>query len=132
MMLYCLSTSEENVTQHIFVFNFLDILLDKKLFDSAHFCPTSRILAFFPSHDRNLILRVEIHLKCLSKEGRNVHTGRSQKTPSLSPSPSSAVPTCVFQAIGIITCMFQAMNIIGICSQVVLSLLVTDLKSLTC
>lgn len=115
------------------VFNFLDSLLDKELFDSAHFCPTIRILAFFPFHNRNLILRVEIHLKCLSKEaGENVRTGQSQSTPSPSPTPSSAVPTCVFQAIGIITCMFQAMEIIGICSQVVLSLLVTGLKFPTC
>lgn len=116
-----------------FVFNFLDILLDKKLFDSAHFCPTIRILHSFPSHNRNLILRVEILLKCLSKEaGRNVHTGQSQNTLPPPLSPSSSAPTCVFQAIGIITRMFQAMEITGICFQVVLSLLVTGLKSLTC
>lgn len=116
-----------------FVFNFLDILLDKKLFDSAHFCPTIRILAFFPSHNRNLILRVEILLKCLSKEAsRNVHTGQSQNTLSPPPSPSSAVPTCVFKAIGVVTCVFRAMEIIGIYFQVVLSLLVTGLKSLAC
>lgn len=134
MMLYCLSTIKENVTQHIFlcliswiffwIRNYLTPLI---------FAPLSEYWHSFPSHNRNLILRVEILLKRLSKEaGRNVHTGQSQNTLPPPPSPSSSAPTCVFQAIGIITRMFQAMEITGICFQVVLSLLVTGLKSLTC
>lgn len=52
------------------------------------FAPLSEYWHSFPSHNRNLILRVEILLKCLSKEaGRNVHTGQSQNTLPPPPSP---------------------------------------------